>query len=133
MGEWARSAAAWLNEQTSETKTESKTFVEQRALLRSQSDVIWNEIRDGLERECKDLEQLAGRKILDFEIRPQSQAVIRNLRTGAVVAVQFDPDGPLISWTRGARKGWFSFEIKSACKVGLLLGAEATVTTQEAI
>ena len=133
MGRWATSAAAWLEQRDTSTQIDSEKFVEERRLIRSLGPRRWEDIRDGLKDECKDLATESGSVILDFQVCPQTQAKIRNSLTGSVTNVQLDIDAALIEWTCGMRKGRFVVKPTSSSTVGIFDTSDNIVETEQVV
>jgi hypothetical protein len=75
----------------------------------------------------------AGKKVLGFEVCPQTQAVIRNLLTGRVMNVQLDLDAAQIEWSCGNRKGTFILKPESSSSVAISSRSGTKFETEEVI
>ncbi|MGA2264603.1 MAG: hypothetical protein ABSH28_24635 [Acidobacteriota bacterium] len=133
MGSWAKSAVVWVKDQEAGAKIDSERFIEERRLIRSQGLTRWREVRDGLDAGCQELELEAGKKVLGFEVCPQTQAVIRNLLTGRVMNVQLDLDAAQIEWSCGNRKGTFILKPESSSSVAISSRSGTKFETEEVI
>jgi hypothetical protein len=116
---WAEDAASeFLAEQTAANNRNARFVIEDR-LRRHIAPRIWKALRDVLERECFEFNEIVKKKVLLFEIQPQSGCVIRNLVLRKTLNLEYDPEAHRIYFECGNDHGEYLFLVNADSTVEL--------------
>ncbi len=110
MGSWVDETLANLHMK----QVSSELAVAENRLRRAQQPHVWGEVKKWMQENCKELNDKAGRRILNFDPVVIWRASVRLLnergRVRATLNVTSDEDAGRLRYECGAGKGEFIFE-----------------------
>lgn len=111
MSAWEKKTAERIVSLQREKADTMERSDDERALLLHHAPRRWQELREWLKESCEKLNEERGRRTLEFEVWPVSEARIRRIDRPALLQVEFDQGAYRVRYSCGAGKGEYQFGV----------------------
>jgi hypothetical protein len=111
MDAWPKRTAERIISVERETSDTIERSDEERSLLLHRVPRHWQELREWLKYASAELNNEAGRRILEFELWPVSGVRIRRVDRPALLQLEFDQEALRVRYSCGAGKGEYLFGV----------------------
>jgi hypothetical protein len=111
MSDWAKKTAERLVAVETENQEHIVRSEDEKSILKFKAPRLWQGLRDWLKANCERLNAETGRKILEFELWPTSEARIRRIDRPAQLFVEFDQDAHRVRYSCGSGRAELHFDV----------------------